>query len=115
MDDEEALVTIAENLLEELGYTTVCASNGDEALEVLKTNDTIDIVFSDVVMPGTMNGFDLAEAVVTAKPDMKILLTSGFTGKMEQKHSVERWSRKLLNKPYRDIELAEAISKTLNE
>jgi CheY-like chemotaxis protein len=66
-------------------------------------------------MPGSLNVFDLADTLAAAKPAIKILLTSGFTGKMKQKDSVERWATKLLSKPYRDLELAEAIRKTLDE
>jgi PAS domain S-box-containing protein len=115
VDDEEELVAIAQSVLEDLGYTTICAANTDEAQEILKHNNTIDIVFSDVVMPGLKNGFDLADAVTMTKPEIKILLTSGFTGKMKQKNAVEKWSKNLLSKPYRDLELAEAIRRTLDE
>jgi PAS domain S-box-containing protein len=115
VDDEDELAAIAKSVLEELGYTTICASSGDEAQQILNNNNTVDIVFSDVVMPGTMNGFDLAVAIAETKPNLKVLLTSGFTGKMKHKHSVEPWSKTILIKPYRDIELAEAIRKKLDE
>ncbi|MEP7706744.1 cache domain-containing protein [Paraglaciecola sp. 25GB23A] len=115
VDDEAELLVIAQSVLDDLGYTTICASSGDEAREIITNNDTIDIVFSDIVMPGSINGFDLADILSTVKPGIKILLTSGFTGKMKQKESVARWASKLLSKPYRDLELAEAIRKTLDE
>ncbi len=115
VDDEQELVEIAQSVLKGLGYTTICACNADEAREILKHNDTIDIVFSDVVMPGMMNGFDFADEIAITKPQMKILLTSGFIGKMKQKTSVEKWSKTLLSKPYRDRDLAEAVRRTLDE
>ena len=115
VDDEKDLRAIAVSVLDDLGYTTICASNGDQAHEILSSNDTIDIVFSDVVMPGTMSGFDLADSVIKTKPNVKILLASGFTGKSNQADAVERWSENILSKPYRDIELAEAIRKALDE
>lgn len=114
VDDEEDLVAIAKSLLEDLGYTTYCASSGDEALEIITHNDEIDIVFSDVVMPGHLSGFDLAEAMVAVNTKIKILLTSGFTGEMKKQEAHQKWSLNLLNKPYRDVELAEAIRKTLD-
>jgi PAS domain S-box-containing protein len=114
VDDEEELVAIAKSVLEDLGYTTYYASSGDRALEIITHNDEIDIVFSDIVMPGNLSGFDLAEAVVAVNPEIKILLTSGFTGKMKHQEAHQKWSLNLLNKPYRDLELAEAIRKTLD-
>jgi PAS domain S-box-containing protein len=118
VDDEEELRTIAVSVLEELGYTTLCASSADEALEILSkvvNIDDIDIVFIDVVMPGNLNAFDLAEAMSKLKPDIKILLTSGFAGKISKKKSHEKWALNLLTKPYRDVELAESIRKRLDE
>jgi PAS domain S-box-containing protein len=116
VDDEEELVAIAKSVLEDLGYTTYSASSGDEALEIITHNDEIkiDIVFSDIVMPGNLSGFDLAEVVAAVNSEIKILLTSGFTGKMKQQEAHPKWSVNLLNKPYRDLELAEAIRKTLD-
>jgi CheY-like chemotaxis protein len=115
VDDEAELLVIAQSVLDDLGYKTICACSADQAREIIANNDTIDIVFSDVVMPGSMNGFDLADTLASARSDIKILLTSGFTGRMKQKESVARWANKLLSKPYRDLELAEAIRKTLDE
>ena len=114
VDDEQDLLGIAKNVLESLGYTTIVASSADEAQEILKINDAIDVVFSDVVMPGSMNGFDLADAITTTKPDIKILLTSGYTGDIKQSPSVEKWSKNLLNKPYRNQQLAESLRQALD-
>jgi PAS domain S-box-containing protein len=115
VDDEPDLAAIAKSVLDSLGYTTICVFSVYEAQEILDKNDGIDLLFSDVVMPGDLNGFDFADNVLTANPEIKILLTSGFTGKITQKKSVEKWSRNLLSKPYRDLELAMAIRKTLDD
>ncbi len=115
VDDEKELATIADSILSDLGYTTRCANSGDEALEILENNDGIDLVFSDVVMPGFMGGFDLAEATSIRYPGIKVLLTSGFTGKMKISEASKKWEEKLLVKPYRDIELALRVRQTLDE
>ena len=115
VDDEPELVVIAQSVLGRLGYTTICAYSGDEALEKIKNNDKIDLLFSDIVMPGTLNGFDLADMITAIKPEMKILLTSGFTGKVTQKKPSQRWLKNLLRKPYRDQELALAIRESLDK
>ncbi|MFQ3197991.1 MAG: PAS domain S-box-containing protein [Paraglaciecola sp.] len=113
VDDEKALVTVAQETLRELGYTTMCAYNADEALKILAENKAIDLVFSDVVMPGSMGGFDLAVAVTSKYPNIKVLLTSGFTGNMETSEMYQQWEKDLLTKPYRRDQLAKNIRKVL--
>jgi hypothetical protein len=66
-------------------------------------------------MPGFMGGFDLAEATSIRYPGIKVLLTSGFTGKMKISEASKKWEEKLLVKPYRDIELALRVRQTLDE
>jgi len=114
VDDEKELAAVAEGILDELGYTTICANSGDEALRALKENGSIDLVFSDVVMPGSIGGFELAEAVSIEYPSVRVLLTSGFTGKMKISKSSKKWENELVFKPYRDIELAKRIRQTLD-
>jgi PAS domain S-box-containing protein len=115
VDDEPELAVIAKSVLDSLGYTAICVFSVYEAQDVLNKNASIDLLFSDVVMPGNLNGFEFADIVFAVNPEMKILLTSGFTGKITQNKSVEKWSKNLLSKPYRDSELAMAIRKTLDD
>jgi PAS domain S-box-containing protein len=113
VDDEKELVSVAEEILRELGYTIICAYNADEALKALAINNSIDLVFSDVVMPGLMDGFELAAAVSTRYPDIKVLLTSGFTGKLKTSVNYKQWENNLLVKPYRRDQLAQKIRRAL--
>jgi CheY-like chemotaxis protein len=115
VDDEVELAEVAKNVLEDLGYTTICAHSAHEALQVLEQNNSIDLIFSDVVMPGGISGLDLADVISERYPDVKILLTSGFTGKVKHSRRAEGLLGKMLNKPYRDIELAMRIRETLDE
>ncbi len=114
VDDEEELVTIAKTILEELGYKTICVYGADQALQILEDNPDIDLLFSDVIMAGSLNGFELARAATGIRPDLKILLTSGFTGQMQNLKADEQWGKTLITKPYRDIELAKRIRDTLD-
>ncbi len=97
VDDEPALVELAKETLQFRGYRVLTASNGKLALEQLDKNPGISLLFSDVVMPGGMNGYDLAEKVVTSHPEIKVLLTSGHTKKESQD---EKDKYILLKKPY---------------
>lgn len=119
VDDEEDLVELAVTHLNRLGYQTITASDAAQALTVLQGEVGIDLLFSDVVMPGGMNGHDLANEAIRTKPDLKVLLTSGFTGKRGQQEyngsSVDdKWNARLLKKPFSPVELATSVRHTLD-
>lgn len=115
VDDEVELVVLATSVLEELGYTVVCAGNGPAAVKVLEENTTIDLVFSDVVMPGGMSGLDLAAIITHKYPHLKLLLTTGFAVEADSPTSVTESKHDVLRKPYRGIELAKRVRKILDE
>lgn len=115
VDDEEGLLEIAQIYLGTLGYTTLSATNGHDALALLQNDASIDLLFSDVVMPGGINGYELAEQAVKLHPKLKILLTSGFTGKAMARNGQARFSAHLLNKPYNEADLALYLRATLDE
>lgn len=114
VDDENDLCEIAAFYLEELGYKTVKANDGQQALDILSSGHDIDVLFSDVVMPGGLDGYQLASTVHDLHPDLKILLASGFTNKKteisggDNKYMFNLVER-LLSKPYNQAELSVAI------
>ena len=112
-DDEEVLRMAAESL-EELHYKVVVSSDAKEALGYLAGETRIDIMFSDVVMPGGMNGAQLAVEARKLRPDLKILLTSGYVGQSGN-HQVLDQGLTVLNKPYRRDELAEKLRLVLGD
>jgi CheY-like chemotaxis protein len=91
--------------LHKLGYRTLEAEDGQEALAMLERDPRIDLLFSDVVMPGGMSGRQLAAAVRRRRPDIRILLTSGFPDKAGDARAGER-KEPVLSKPYRQRDLA---------
>lgn len=120
VDDENNLLKVAVSFLENLGYRTFTAVNGKQALEVLQEKKKIDLLFSDVVMPGGMDGYDIAKEVMEGYPDLKVLLTSGFTAKRENivngdKLLFDKLTKNSLSKPYNQSELAIAVRRTLDE
>jgi signal transduction histidine kinase/CheY-like chemotaxis protein len=119
VDDEFELLDVAVAYLESLGYTCLRATSGKEALEVLRRSPNVDLLFSDVIMPGGMDGYELALALRKERPEVKVLLTSGFTRKREEYLNgdaayVGRLASQLLSKPYGRSDLAAAVRLTLD-
>jgi len=99
--------------IQSLGYTTLSASNGTEALALIDSGKHIDLLFTDVIMPGGMNGRELAEQAIKRKPDMKVLYTSGYTENAIIHHGRLDAGVLLLAKPYRRSDLATLIRAAL--
>jgi PAS domain S-box-containing protein len=100
--------------LHDLGYAVIEAANGPQALKILEAGALIDLLFTDVVMPGGMTGRQLAEAAKGRRPNLKTLFTSGYT-----EDSILRLGKldpgvRLLSKPYRKHELATRIREALD-
>jgi PAS domain S-box-containing protein len=95
--------------LKELGYTVHESGSGDDAAEVLRQANDIDAVFTDLVMPGELDGLALARHIVATYPDIRILLTSGYGEDILNAKNTET-NLRILRKPYRQSELAEALS-----
>ena len=117
VDDEEALLELAKTLLEGMGYRVLTAANGKQALEVLHQEPDIDLLFSDVVMPGGINGYELAEQATAELPTLKVLLTSGYTGKVANNSLASKpaLNVNVLNKPYSQSDLATRVRAILDE
>jgi len=111
-DDELVREHVRANLLG-LGYEVVEAENGPEAMEILKQKRDIDLLFTDVVLSGGMNGQVLADAARALRPDLKVLFTSGYTEDTMVHHGRLDPKVELLSKPYRRIQLAEKLREVM--
>ncbi|MBL6945922.1 MAG: PAS domain S-box protein [Rhodospirillales bacterium] len=119
VDDEEELVEAAVTILKSLGYRTKSAASGREALEIIEQDTSIDLLFSDIVMPHGMDGYQLAVEALKRRPNLKVLLTSGFTRKREkflngEGKLVSDLANAMLSKPYNDVELAVAVRNAID-
>ncbi|QRM30950.1 response regulator [Microvirga sp. VF16] len=104
VEDNPAVRQVALSTLHSLGFKVLEAETGDEAAELLKTRNDINLVLSDVRMPGELSGVDLARLIQHERPEIQVLLTTGYfdgEGKLEDLN--------LLYKPYRATDLAERI------
>ncbi|HEY9051068.1 MAG TPA: EAL domain-containing protein [Gammaproteobacteria bacterium] len=116
VDDEKELQELAIIYLEMLGYRTLKASSSVEALAIIESDESIDLLFTDVIMPGALNGYELAEKTLAIRPDIKIILTSGFTGNaIESDLYPHAQHAPLLNKPYSKLELSGLVNSILHK
>ena len=106
-DDEGVLKTITE-LLTDLGYRTIEATTGREALRVLQRRPDIELIVTDVVMPGGMSGIDLAREARRLRAEIKVVLTSGYAADLLAAANVEG-DFPLISKPLRQADLARAL------
>ncbi|HEX4891724.1 MAG TPA: PAS domain S-box protein [Hyphomicrobiaceae bacterium] len=113
VEDNDDVREVTRSRLQDLGYTVVEAVNGHGALQVLQSGELIDIVFSDVVMPGGLSGFDVARWVRTERPAMAMLLTSGYAEDVLRSQESEIPGLRILRKPYNKSELARALRQSL--
>ena len=115
VDDEPGLLELVYETLTGLGYRVLTAANAAQAKEIFVDDPDIDLLFSDVVMPGEMNGFELAEQLATERPQLKVLLTSGYTEKAIARNGQAKFKANMLVKPYAVADLAQRIRSTLKE
>jgi PAS domain S-box-containing protein len=106
VEDDPFVRSYAVNCLTRLGYRVIEASNGPDALKLLESGAQPDLLFTDIVMPGSLNGWDLARRASALRPQMRVLFTSGYAletliarGRLDANASI-------LNKPYRRADLA---------
>jgi PAS domain S-box-containing protein len=113
VDDNNGVLEEAVEQLRSLGYGVVSASSGAEALEVLERNPDVDLLFTDVVMPGSIGGRALAEKAIQIRPGLKVLFASGyFEGALVGKGDLDT-DVQFLTKPYVKRELAKKIEEAL--
>jgi hypothetical protein len=115
VEDNADVRRTAVSQLRDLGYRTLEAANGKEALDKLNGARDIALVFTDIVMPGGMTGWELGTAVKAAHPDLPILYTSGFSETSVQDDRAHANARHFLAKPYRKRDLAQKLSQLLGE
>lgn len=114
VEDDRAVRDYAVTQLRNLGYAVIEASSGAEAIKLLQSACAVDLLFTDVIMPG-MNGRVLAEAARKLRPFLKVLYTSGYTENSIVHNGRLDRGVKLLNKPYRRDQLAAQVREILDE
>jgi CheY-like chemotaxis protein len=114
VEDNAEVRRVTASRLFELGYRVIDVDSGPAALEVLKSDQAVDVVFSDIVMAGGMSGFDVAQWVQMHRSELRLLLTSGYADEALRVQERPAAGLKILRKPYNRSELARAIRSTID-
>ena len=114
VEDNVGLRSVVVRQLAQLGYQVFEAEDGPSALKILD-KEKIDLVFTDVIMPGGMSGYDLGRAALGRWPGIKVLLTSGFPEEKLNGNGSPPWNMRLLIKPYRKQDMARVLRQVLDE
>ncbi len=115
VDDDDTIVLMRKRMLEKLGYSVSGLTDSVETLQIFqKTPDKFDLVVSDMTMP-KMTGAELTKKILVIRPDMPIILCTGFSELLNEKKATDIGVRKYLTKPVRKIDFATAVRDTLDE
>jgi PAS domain S-box-containing protein len=113
VEDNPQLRALSLRRINLLGYRVLEADSGPSALVVLQREDEIDLIFSDVVMPGGMTGYELARQATQRNPAIKVLLTSGYDAEAASAQDTTDSQLRVLRKPYKQADLARALREVL--
>jgi CheY-like chemotaxis protein len=114
VEDDERVRQLTVTRLKMIGHDVIEARDGFEALNLLQSGAHVDLVFTDMVMPGGLSGRDVARKARDLKPGIKVLLTTGYAEDLAHADDLEQECLKVLRKPYRQAELAMALREALD-
>jgi PAS domain S-box-containing protein len=114
VEDDPFVRSYSISRLESLGYSVIAAVDGNDGLQKLRADTSIDILFTDIVMPGGINGWELADLARQLRPGLPVLLTSGYALETLVKHGRLRAGAVVLTKPYRKADLARRLREVVS-
>jgi CheY-like chemotaxis protein len=113
VEDNDAVREVAAAMIEDMGFAVLSANSGPEGFKIIEANAAIDLVISDVIMAGGMNGPDLARKALKARPDLKFLFMSGYApGSVRQMQDLPD-TVDLVHKPFSRSDLTAKVMKAL--
>jgi CheY-like chemotaxis protein len=107
VEDEPQLRRFVSRQLSGMGYDVLEAEAGASALDILRSNPSVDLLFTDLLMPGGMSGFDLVQNARRLLPHLKVLLTTGYADETDE--MIANIEDPILKKPYKKQQLAQAL------
>jgi CheY-like chemotaxis protein len=115
LEDDDDVRTYSVDILRELGYRVIEAHDGPSALGLLQRQVRVDLLFTDVVLPGGMTGAQVAQQARAARPDLKVLFTTGYARNAIVHHGRLDKGVRLITKPFGSSELASKVRDVLDE
>lgn len=112
VDDEPSVRAVVVEVMKDLGYATIEAENGKEALDALASASRVDLMISDVGLPGGMNGRQVADAARVSRPGLKVLFITGYAENAVFSHGHLEEGMEMMSKPF-DVDLLARRAKTL--
>ena len=112
VEDDPQVLAVTVQVLREMGYEVITAANAQSAMDKLEAGEEVDLLFSDVVMPGGCNGVELARRAKAMRPNLKVLLSSGYVGEAA---AMAAEAFELIDKPYEQASLAARLAQLLGE
>jgi CheY-like chemotaxis protein len=106
VEDEPAVRNWVASTIAGLGYSPIEVADGNAALKVLEADNTIAVLFTDVMLPGGMTGLELADAARRLRPELRVLFTSGYSEDLNVRSAHASSELPILAKPYRKHALA---------
>ena len=113
VEDDDRVRRLTITRLKMIGYQVVEASDGPKALDILTGGQPVDLVFTDLIMPGGMSGREVAARARQLKPGVRVLLTSGYAEELVDGDNLELEGLKVLRKPYHQADLVMALREAL--
>ena len=114
VEDEEAIRELATRLLKRQGYSVLVAANADEALRLFESDAAIDVLLTDVVMPGA-SGPELTNRLMALRPALKVIYMSGYTEAAIVQHGILNPGLAFLNKPFTSETLGRKVRQVLDQ
>ncbi|MDR5827448.1 histidine kinase famiy protein [Caballeronia sp. LP006] len=115
VDDRRDVGEVAQAMLDEMGYSTKLALNAADALAILASDEAFDLLFTDFVMPGALTGAGLAREAKRLKPELRVLVATGYAETIEDIADANGVRFKVIHKPYRQADLAREVRLVLDD
>lgn len=113
IDDEVALLAIIADVLEESGYKVLTVSDGPAGLDILRTEQPVDLLITDIRLPKGMNGREVAQAARTTRPQLKILFMTGYAGSALDGTDPLAAGMEMMTKPFDLVRLADRVRRLI--